>query len=494
MTAPSQARLLTAQRHQIELRSFDLDASLPADHPARSAWAFVQKLDLGALYAQIKSVRGGAGAPAIDPAILMALWLWATIDGVGSAREVQRLCGRDDAYRWLCGGVNVNHHTLADFRVAHGPWLDMQLTLSMASLLDRRLITLEVVAQDGLRVRASAKASSFRRKDRLLLLQATARQQVQALKAELDGDASASVQRKHERLARSALDREQRLTQALHTLERIERRSHKLTQSKADRRRGASSSLPSTSSPESSDPTPTPTPTPSPHTTPVAPAIGEGSAQRSDGAETLNKTGKIDTATAPSKAGKPAAQPRASTSDPQARIMKMADGGFRPAYNVQLVVDEKTQLIAALEVSDQGSDMNEMVPLHAQLVRRYDHTPALWLADGGYPKHTAIEHLSRCGTQPVIPPAKSRKKDFNPLAPQSTDSDELARWRGLMASDEGKALYKRRSASIECTNAQLRRRRLDHFNVRGRLKARAVVIWHALAHNLMRMRSLGLAI
>lgn len=339
-------------------------------------------------------------------------------------------------------------------RVAHGPWLDMQLTLSIASLLDRRLITLEVVAQDGLRVRASAKAPDFRRRDRLLLLQATARQQVQALKAELDGDASASVRRKHERLARSALDREQRLRQALHTLERIERRSHKLTQSKADRRRGASSSSPSISTSTSSPESPDQTPTPSPQTTPAAPAIDEGSAQRSDGAE---KPDKIDTATARSKAGKPAAQPRASTSDPQARIMKMADGGFRPAYNVQLATGEKTQLIAALEVSDQGSDMNEMVPLHAQLVRRYDHTPALWLADGGYPKHTAIEHLSRCGTQPVIPPAKSRKKDFDPLVLQSTDSDELARWRGLMASDEGKALYKRRSASIECTNAQLRR-------------------------------------
>ena len=452
-----------AQRDQVELRACDLDAALAPDHAARSVWAFVQRLDLTALYASIKSVRGRAGAPAIDPAILMALWLWATIDGVGSAREVQRLCGRDDPYRWLCGGVNVNHHTLADFRVAHGPWLDAQLTSSITALLERRLVTLELVAQDGLRVRASAKASSFRRKERLQQLHEAARQQVQALKAELDADAGASARRKHARLERSALDRAQRLAQALHTLERLERRSQDQVQSKADHRRAEKLTSKSTG-------------------------------QRVLASSKPTTRATTNAATPAGQAGKPAAQPRASTSDPQARIMKMADGGFRPAYNVQLAVDEKTQLIAALEVSDQGSDMHEMVPLHAQLVARYKHTPAHWLADGGYPKHAAIEHLSRCGTQPVTPPAKSRKKDFDPLAPQSTDSAELARWRGLMASDEGKALYRRRSASVECANAQLRRRGLYHFNVRGMLKARSVVLWHALAHNLMRMRSLGIVL
>jgi hypothetical protein len=101
-------------------------------------WAFVQALDLGPLYAGIKSVAGRGGAPAIDPAILVALWLWATVDGVGSAREIDRLCDRDDAYRWICGGVGVNYHSLADFRTAHETWLDAQLTRSITSLLDRR--------------------------------------------------------------------------------------------------------------------------------------------------------------------------------------------------------------------------------------------------------------------------------------------------------------------------------------------------------------------
>lgn len=130
-------RVQSAVRNQVELRACDLDAALPADHQARAVWAFVQSLDLQALYAQIRAVEGRVGRAPIDPAILMSLWLYATLDGVGSARELDRLCDSDDAYRWLCGGVGVNHHTLSDFRVAHPQWLDGQLTRSVAGLLSQ---------------------------------------------------------------------------------------------------------------------------------------------------------------------------------------------------------------------------------------------------------------------------------------------------------------------------------------------------------------------
>ena len=203
-------RVMTPQRNQVELRPVDLDALLAPDHAARTVWAFVLTMDLAPLYARIKSVAGRGGAPAIDPAILVALWLWATIDGVGSAREVDRLCERDDAYRWICGGVGVNYHSLADFRTMHEAWLDAQLTRSIAALLDRRLITLNAVAQDGLRVRAHAKASSFRRREKLAELLAQAQAQVQALKRELTEDAGASARRKQAAVERAAREREQR--------------------------------------------------------------------------------------------------------------------------------------------------------------------------------------------------------------------------------------------------------------------------------------------
>jgi transposase len=480
-------RLLYADRKQIELRPCDLDALVAADHPARSVWAFVHALDLSPLYAQVKSVEGSAGAPAIDPAILMALWLWATVDGVGSAREIDRLSERDDIYRWLCGGVGVNHHTLASFRTANTAWLDAQLTRSIAALMERKLVTLDVVAQDGLRIRAHAKASSFRRKERLGELHALALAQVNALKRELDADAGASTRRKAAARERAAREREERLARALQTFDKIERGALDKIKNKAisRTRRGKSGQALAGDSPAGNAPSASPE-----NDADDAGPSTQGSREHvAPPAETPQATGE---APPKSSAGAPK-RVRVSTTDADARVMKMADGGFRPAYNAQVLVDEATQLIAGIEVVCEGSDMNEMAPMHHQIERRYGHTPTHWLADGGYPKYDALEEISRRGTQPVVPPSRSRKPGFDPLSPKASDSPLIAQWRALMASEEGQRLYRRRAASIECVNAQLRRRGLYRLNVCGKLKARAVLLWHALAHNLMRMRSLGFA-
>jgi transposase len=432
------ARVMAAQRDQIELRACDLDSLLGGDHAARTVWAFVQSLDLEPLHARIKAVEGAAGRPAIDPAILVALWLWATVDGVGSAREIDRLCERDDAYRWICGGVGVNYHTLADFRTQHVEWLDAQLTRSIASLLERKLVTLSVVSQDGLRVRASAKAASFRRRGRLEKFLHEARAQVDALKAELDEDAGAGTRRKQAARERAGREREERVARALATMHEIEALA-----------------------PAKKDPKP----------------IKEHDSAPPSGGQ-------------PPKAE---AEPRVSTTDPEARVMKMADGGFRPAFNAQLAVDTATQLIAGVDLVSIGSDMGQMVPMHAQIEQRYGHTPEHWLADGGYSKLQAIDAVAQRGTQPLMPPPRSRDPNVDPFAPKSTDSENVAQWRARMASPEAKELYKQRAATIECTNAQVRRRGLYQFLVRGRLKTRGVLLWHALAHNLMRMRSLNIA-
>jgi transposase len=435
-------RLLYAERNQVELRPVDLDAALAPSHPARTVWAFVQSMDLAPLYAGVKSRDGGRGAPAIDPAILVSLWLWATIDGVGSAREIDRLCERDDVYRWLCGGVGVNYHTLADFRTGHAQWLDAQLTRSIASLLDRRLVELNVVSQDGLRVRASAKAASFRRREKLQHLHQLAQAQVLALKRELSEDAGASARRKQAALERGAREREERLAKAIATMDEI-------------------AAMPEPKKPKPSK------------------RRGKGKDDPPAGGSAM-----------PAEPAKPEPEPRVSTTDPEARVMKMADGGFRPAFNAQLAVDVQTQLIASVDVVDQGSDMRQMAPMHANVQARYGITPDHWLADGGFTKLQAIEELTARGTQPVLPPPRSRNPDIDPLVPKDTDSPALAAWRSTMASEWGQALYKWRAASVECANAQLRRRGLTQFNVRGKVKAKAVLLWHALAHNLMRMRAL----
>lgn len=168
-----------------------------------------------------------------------------------------------------------------------------------------------------------------------------------------------------------------------------------------------------------------------------------------------------------------------------------ADGGFRPAFNAQLAVDADTHLIAAVSISNSGSDMGQMSPMHQDIRQRYGTTPDHWLADGGFTKLRAIDELTARGTQPVLPAPRSRNLDS--LAPKPSDTPAQAQWRAFMGSDFAKALYIQRGATVECANAQLRRRGLMRFNVCGMVKARAVLLWHALAHNLMRMRSLNFA-
>ena len=152
-------RLRAPERRQVMLRAVSLDQLVPAEHRVRQVWAFAEGLALAPLYARIKAVEGAPGHPPADPRLLVALWLYATVDGVGSARELARRCSEHLAYQWLCGGVGVNHKTLGDFRVAHGGLLERLLSDGFAALLRAGIASLERVAQDGMRIRAAAGAA-----------------------------------------------------------------------------------------------------------------------------------------------------------------------------------------------------------------------------------------------------------------------------------------------------------------------------------------------
>ena len=404
-------RLQRPQRDQITLRPSDLESLLPADHRARLVWAFVEGLDLAPLYERIRAVEGHSGRPPIDPAILVSLWLYATLEGVGSARALDRLCDEHDAYRWLCGGVGVNHHTLADFRVEHADVLDRLLTESVAALLADGLVTLATVAQDGMRVRAGAGAASYRRRSTLERFLDEAEAQVDALRAELDDDPAATSRRIAAARERAASERAERVRRALEHLPELE----------AAKRRS----------------------------------------------------------------GKPADEARASTTDPEARVMKMADGGYRPAYNVQFAADTTSQVIAGLDVATAGTDQGQLGPMVRQLRRRYGRDPDALLADAGFLKTAEIDELS-CGTTLHLPVRKPEDPARDPHQPLPDDSPAVAAWRVRMGTAEARELYKDRAATAECVNAIARNRGLQRFGVRGPDKARAIALWFALAHNLMR--------
>jgi transposase len=430
-------RLRTAERRQVEWRPMSLEELVPDDHRVRLVWRFVEGLDLSELLGPIKSIEGGPGHPAADPRILLALWLFATIEGVASARQVARLCGEHIAYRWLCGGVGVNAKTLADFRVGHGAALDDLLIDSFAGLVTAGVASLDRVAQDGVRVRASAGASSFRRHSTLEDCREEAAQAVRGLQEEASRDPGAASRREAAARLRAACDRERRvekaltLTRELHNQqeERVRRREERASREKQKRA-----------------------------------AAGESEPEKE---QTREK------------------EPRASTTDPEARVMKMADGGFRPAYNVQFASDTQSGAVAGVFVDNNGSDMGKMAPMNDVLAADYGARPRQHLADGGYAKFDDIEALENAGVEVYAPIPAPRDKNRDRYAPQPDDAPAIAAWRERMGSQAAKDIYKERAATAECTNAQARNRGLRQFLVRGASKAKSIALLHGLTHNMV---------
>ena len=408
-------RIVEAERQQVELRVFHLDGTIPGDHPVRAIWAFVEGVDLSGFYEDSKSVEGRAGRPAIDRRILLALWLYGTIEGVGSARALDRLSKEHVVYQWICGGVGVNYHTLADFRVRHEEAMDDLLTQSVASLMSEGLVELKRVAQDGMKVRASAGASSFRRKKTLRECMKQAKEQVRTLRRELEEDPGAATRREQAARERAARDRADRVKKALERARELEKEK-------------------------------------------------------------------------PKKKDKEAV--RASTTDPQARVMKMGDGGWRPAYNVQLATDTPSQIIVGVEVTNQGNDQGQIEPMIDQLQERYEVAPAETLVDGGYTAHADLEAVAG-RTTVYAPVPKPRDPGIDRHRPKATDSPVIAEWRKRMKTARAKRIYKERAATAECVNAQARNRGLIRVLVRGIEKVRAVALLYALGHNLKRMLSMG---
>jgi transposase len=403
-------RLRCAVRNQVEFQECSLDELLPEEHQARTVWEYVCRLDLSDLRARVQAVEGGPGQSPADPRILLALWLYATLRGVGSARTLADLCEQHVAFRWICGKVSMNHHTLSDFRTQHVALLDRLLTESAATLMAEGLVTLDRVAQDGIKVRASAGAASFHRQPSLQEALAATEEQVAQLKKELEVDPAASRTRQQAAQQRAAEDRAARIRAALDQLPQI----------------------------------------------------------------------------AEAKKAKDRDKARASTTDPDARVMKMGDGGFRPAFNIQLATTVDSQIITGVEVTNSGGDQGQLAPMIQQHKERYGEVPDNALVDGGFVKKEDIEQVEQGGTTVYAPVPESKDPKRDAHTPCSDDKPEVAAWRKRMATAEAKTIYRQRAATAECVNALARNRGLQRLPVRGVQKVKAIALWYALVHNVMR--------
>jgi transposase len=374
-------------------------------------WEAVERLDLSAFYVDIQVAEGTPGAPATDPLILVAVWMYATSQGETDARDVAKLCVEHLAYIWLCGGVSMNYHTLSDFRTRYGTALDQLMTQVVQRMTVAGLVEFEAHAQDGMRVRASAGAASFHREATLAKSLEEAQTQVEVLAQARAAETSDLPARNQAAQERAAQEREERLTAAIAEL-------------------------------------------------PAARA-----------SKPVSERGEA----------------RVSSTDPEARVMKMADGGFRPAYNWEFVVDTARLVITGVEVVNAGSDKAQTLPMLEQDQQRCGRLPHDWLMDGGFVTLSAIEAAEverRVRVLAPVPEPKDETRDR--YAPLPSDSPAVAAWRQRMGTDEAKETYKLRAATVECVNAQARNSNGVYLvRVRGQAKVRCVALWVAITHNLL---------
>jgi len=429
-------RLRRAQRDEVMVRRLSLDQMLPEDHEVRSVWAYCARVDLSRLVEQVQAVEGGPGQAPVDPHILLALWMFATLKGVGSARQLAELCREHIAYQWLCGGVSVNYHGLAAFRSQQGQLFKELLCGGIARLLCHELVSMARVSEDGMRVRASAGASSFHTRPTLEQAYALAREQFEALTAELEASPAASRTRQEAARERAARERLERLEQALVEMPEQEEKKAKQRQARQARNK---------------------------------------------------KKGQAAGST-PSEAADAA---RVSSTEPRARVMKMGNGGFQPAHNVGFAQETAHRFIVAVQVTNAGSDQGLMRPMVAQVEQQYGQRPAEWLVDGGFRRLEDIVAMEQQGTMVYTPTPKPKTTERDRYEPRPDDAPEVAAWRTRMGTEEGKEIYKERASSAEWSNAMARNRGLRQFNVRGLEKVEAVATLFAVVHNFARATALG---
>ena len=389
---------------------------IPKDHKVREVFRIVEEIiDVSELEAQIRAVENVPGRDATPPILLAALWIYATMDKVSEARELDRRCEEDDSYCWMCGGVTVNYHMLSDFLDDNSEWLDRQIARVVQALENEGFASFEEpCGQDGMRTRADAGSSSFHSKEGLEELAIEAEQRLLAL-AEIDEDESLSKAQKSAQ-KRAARERTERIALAQEAVEEV--------------------------------------------------AAAKEKRKKGDGRNA-----------------------RASTTDPDARKMKMGDGGWRPAFNVEFATLLNSLVIVGVFVTSLSSDCDQGTPMMELLQETYGQTPHEVYMDGNFSTSPNIEGLANLKITTYSPVRHDVNQGPDPYARKRRDTEVMAEWRSRMSTPEAQEKYKQRS-KCELPNAWCRNHGLGQFTVRGLEKVTVQSKWYVLAYDLERLMSL----
>jgi transposase len=398
-----------------QLLAVQLDSVLPPDHPARLIVAFVGQLDFTPLYDAIKARGSEPGSPVFEPTMLFSLWLFATVEGIGSARRLAKLCERDLAYQWICGGLQPSYRTLSTFYADNGDFLDATFVDILATLTQGGLLTVKAITLDGRKIPANASKDGCHREATLDRHRLEAEQRVATLREQRQHAAGVSAQQAAAR-RRAAEDRKRRLDEALATVK----------------------------------------------------------ARQAERAATGRAAAKPEEA-------------RVSETDSDARKMKLNHGGFQPAFNVQTATDVDSELIVAVQVTEQASDNGLLAPMVEQAAANLGTTPKQTLADAGYSSAEDVERLETMGIEVFMPPKNEKnekEQGKDPYQRKRRDTKAVAGWRVRMGTELARLIYRRRAPVAEGVHARQSNRGWKRCRLRGLVKVQTEALWQALAHNL----------
>ena len=484
-TQVTRPRLAAVNRRQLVMRTMDVELLIEEDHPARSIWELVGRLDLSRYYADIAAVEGRAGRDHTDPQVLISLWLYAYSRGISSAREVARRCEYEPSFQWLCALEPISYHTLSDFRSDQKAALDNLFVQVLGMLSAEGLITLERVTLDGTKIKANAGGNTFRRQEKLEAHLRLAREQVRLME-EQSAQEEQMTKRQVAARRRAARQRQSRLEEAVREVERMQ------SEKKEDRERFVA---------------------------------------------------------------------RASSTDPEAHVMRNGEGGTVPSYNVQLLTDTAHGLIVNVQATTDAVDHHQLAPALERCEQTLGCLPQQVVADGDYTNHASVQAAADCGVdfygswqeswkpgehdaqgrsaaflasafpydaerdcftcpagetlthqatqnreqgvrihvyrapkaacrscalRPQCAPQKARPAWVRSISRNEEPATTLA-FKAKMGTEEAQQIYAQRSPIAEFPHAWIKERcGLRQFRCRGRLKATLEATWAALSYNLTR--------
>jgi transposase len=401
----AKVRTSEPQRAQGVIRFEIPEETLPTDHRARLLWGIVSQLDLSSFLLEAKAFEGHQGRDQTSVRMLLTLWLYAISVNVGSGREIERRLGSDPAFQWIVGDKRVGRTTVNEFRVSHPKALEKVFTDVLGVLMNKGLVSLDLVAQDGTRVRASASSPSFRSASALTGCRRQAALHLRAVLAQADDTDDVQQQRAREAKAR---DFQRRVDEAAAVVRELQESNFR------------------------------------------------------------DKT------------------VRASTTDPEARVMKMPGSGFAPAYNVQLATAGDPQggarTIVGVRVTNVGSDYGSVGPMIDDIEQKCGKRPSVLLADNGHASSADIRAADDRGvTAFIAPQERSMTKPPNP-----SEDPVIASWRDRMRTAEAKEQMRARASLCELSNAHIKTRfSMASLLVRGLTNVTCMVLLTALTANLV---------